>query len=204
MDENVDWTDEVRQLLLESARVKQRMADQCAADIVTAAQMISDALQSGGKLLLCGNGGSAADAQHIAAEFVGRLTASLERPALPAIALSTNTSCLTALANDYGFEWVFARQVEALGEPGDVLIAISTSGNSANVLRAVEVARMQGLRTIGLTGEPGGQLAASVDSVLQVPSTDSQRIQEGHITIGHILCALSQRGSRLATSMPTE
>ena len=195
MDENVDWTDEVRQLLLESARVKQRMADQCAADIVTAAQMISDALQSGGKLLLCGNGGSAADAQHIAAEFVGRLTASLERPALPAIALTTNTSCLTALANDYGFEWVFARQVEALGEPGDVLIAISTSGNSANVLRAVEVARMQGLRTIGLTGEPGGQLAASVDSVLQVPSTDSQRIQEGHITMGHILCALSQRES---------
>src|ERR1051326_2758966 len=143
-------------------------------------------LAAGGKILLFGNGGSAADAQHIAAELVGRFRR--ERRGLPAIALTVNTSTLTAIANDDGFERVFARQVEALGGPGDLAVGISTSGNSIGVLNAVDAAKAGGLITIGFTGKTGGGLAGRVDHCLQVPSDSTPRIQEGHILIGHILC----------------
>lgn len=146
------------------------------------------ALQSGGKLLLCGNGGSAADAQHIAAELVGRFARA--RAGLPAIALTTDTSALTAIANDFGYEQVFARQVQALARPGDVLVGISTSGNSANVLQAVDMARGMGVHTVGLLGGTGGVLAGRVDDALVVPSSETPRIQECHILLGHIWCQM--------------
>jgi D-sedoheptulose 7-phosphate isomerase len=143
-------------------------------------------LEAGGKVLLFGNGGSAADAQHIAAELVGRYKQ--ERRGLPAIALTVDTSCLTAVANDYGYEYVFARQIEALGRSGDLAIGISTSGNSPNVLRGMEAARTKGLTTVGLTGRNGGKLKESVDHCIQVQSDETPRIQEVHILVGHILC----------------
>jgi D-sedoheptulose 7-phosphate isomerase len=146
------------------------------------------ALRSGRKILLFGNGGSAADAQHLAAELVNRYRRA--RPALAALALTTDTSILTAIANDASFEEVFSRQIEALGEPGDVAIAISTSGRSPNVVRAVETARRLGLRTIGLLGRDGGLVAPLVDVPLIVPAEETPRIQEVHITLGHILCDL--------------
>ena len=153
-----------------------------------AAKLISSTFSSGGKVLICGNGGSAADAQHIAAEFVGRYET--ERIALPAIALTTDTSALTALANDYDFERIFARQVEALGREGDCLIAISTSGNSPNVLAAVMAARSRDIKIIGFTGAHGKRLAGLSDIAIMVPSERTARIQEGHITAGHIICEL--------------
>jgi len=156
--------------------------------IRNSARLISETFASGGKILICGNGGSAADAQHIAAEFVGRYET--ERIALPAIALTTDTSALTALANDYDFERIFSRQVEALGRDGDCLIAISTSGNSPNVLAAVMSARSRGMKVIGLTGANGKRLAGLSDIAIMVPSTRTARIQEGHITAGHIICEL--------------
>lgn len=156
--------------------------------IAESAEMIAETVENGKKILLCGNGGSAADAQHIAAEFVGRYET--ERKALPAIALTTDTSALTALANDYGFEKIFARQVEALAEPGDLLIAISTSGNSPNVNTAVMAARRKGCRTLGLTGRKGRKLASLCDLCLLVPAVRTARIQEAHITIGHIWCEI--------------
>ena len=152
------------------------------------AEMITETLENGGKILICGNGGSAADAQHIAAEFVGRYET--ERRALSAIALTTDTSVLTALANDYGFEQVFARQVEALGSAGDLLIALSTSGNSPNVNTAVMSARRIGCKTIGLTGSEGKKLASLCDVCILVPAKRTARIQEAHITIGHIWCEI--------------
>jgi D-sedoheptulose 7-phosphate isomerase len=152
------------------------------------ADLILETLEKGNKILICGNGGSAADAQHIAAEFVGRYET--ERKALPAIALTTDTSALTALANDYGFERIFARQVEALGNPGDLLIALSTSGNSPNVTAAVMSARQIGCKTIGLTGSGGKKLASLCDACILVPAARTARIQEAHITIGHIWCEL--------------
>jgi D-sedoheptulose 7-phosphate isomerase len=152
------------------------------------AELIFKALEKKNKVLICGNGGSASDAQHIAAEFVGRFET--ERAALPAIALTTDTSALTALANDYGFEKIFARQVEALARPGDVLIAISTSGNSPNVISAVMSARAQGCRVIGLTGAAGKKLASLCDACILIPAERTARIQEAHITIGHIWCEI--------------
>lgn len=146
------------------------------------------ALRGDGKLLFAGNGGSAADAQHWAGELVSRFY--YDRPGLPAIALTTDSSILTAIGNDYGYERTFSRQVEALGRAGDVLVLISTSGNSPNVLRAAEAGRARGLRIIGFTGQGGGGLAAACDLCLQVPSTDTPRIQEGHEFLGHLLCAL--------------
>ena len=178
----------VRAILEESCRVKRALAEQCAEAIAGAASLVAESLRAGGRVLLFGNGGSAADSQHIAGEFCGRLNR--ERPALPAIALTANTSDLTALGNDYGFERVFARLVEAHGRAGDVAIAISTSGNSPNVLAAVDTARAAGLRTIALTGRGGGKLAGRVELALVVPSDDTQRIQESHIAIGHALAEL--------------
>lgn len=156
--------------------------------IIEAAALVSQAVSAQKKVMLCGNCGSAADSQHIAAEFVGRFVK--DRPALPALALSTDTSALTCIGNDYGFEEVFRRQVEALGAAGDVLVAISTSRNSENVLRAVEAARDARIHTIGLLGRDGGRLAAMVDVALIVPSDTTARIQESHIFIGHALCSL--------------
>jgi len=178
----------IRQQFLESAALKQEAARSLAEPVAAAAEMVLAALRDGHKVLLCGNGGSAADAQHIAAELVGRYTR--ERPGYPAIALTTDTSNLTAIGNDYGFDRIFARQVEALGQAGDVLIAISTSGNSPNVLRAVERARELGVMTLGLAGRDGGALVAATDLCLIAPHQVTARIQELHITIGHILCDL--------------
>lgn len=173
------------QRLLESSELKRRLAEDQSGAIGRAAQAIATALSKGGKVMLFGNGGSAADAQHIAAEFVGRFRQ--DRRPLPALALTTDTSVLTAVGNDYGFEQIFARQIQALGRPGDIVIAISTSGRSPNVLAGVQAAQEMGLTTIGMTGGNGGELARQVDIPIVVPATDTARIQECHITIGHLL-----------------
>jgi D-sedoheptulose 7-phosphate isomerase len=178
----------VRATLEASARTKLAAAEALADPIARAAAWIADAYRAGGKTLLFGNGGSAADAQHLAAEWVGKLGP--DRAALPSIALSANTSDLTAIGNDYGFDRVFARGIEAHGRAGDVAVAISTSGNSPNVLLAVEEARRRGLRTVGLLGKGGGKLASLVELPLVVPSSDTQRIQECHIAIGHAIAEL--------------
>jgi D-sedoheptulose 7-phosphate isomerase len=150
-----------------------------------------ESLRRAGKVLFAGNGGSAADAQHMAGEFVSRFA--FDRPGLPALALTTDTSILTAIGNDYGFEQVFARQVQALGRRGDVLVAYSTSGRSPNILRALGTARETGLVTIGLTGSRGGPMVGLCDHLLQVPSAETPKIQEGHLIVGHILCGLVER-----------
>ncbi len=166
--------------------------------IEQAAGLIAGALSTGHKLLLCGNGGSAADSQHIAAELTGRFVS--DRRALAAIALSTDTSALTSIANDYGFEEVFSRQIAALGNRGDCLLAISTSGNSRNVIRAAETARSAGLHTIGLLGRNGGQLRSVCEVPIVVPSETTARIQEAHGFIGHVLCGLIEEGVGLVRS----
>ncbi|CUS77572.1 phosphoheptose isomerase [Candidatus Kryptonium thompsonii] len=176
--------------LLESAEVKKRILSQCTDQILKAVEIITNAFRNGKKLLLCGNGGSAADSQHIATEFVIRLNPEIKRPGLPAIAITTDTSNLTAGGNDIGFENTFARTVEALGNEGDVLIGISTSGNSENVIRAIKTAKEKGMKTIGLLGRDGGKMKELCDLAIIVPSNNTQRIQEGHITIGHIISEL--------------
>ncbi len=175
----------------ESIRVKQNAAKDLPDVIVKAAGMIIGAYRAGKKVLLIGNGGSAADAQHLATELVGRFLK--ERKAWPAIALTTDTSALTAISNDYGYEAVFSRQLEALAEAGDVLIAITTSGASPNILKAIETARAKKLSVIILTGERGASLKDKGDAVIIVPSDKSPRIQEAHITIGHIICYLVEK-----------
>jgi len=181
-----------RACLIESAEVKRLVVENCLDSIVSAAELIAGAFRSGGKVLLCGNGGSAADCQHMAAEFVSILRRDFERPGLPAIALTTDTSFLTAYANDFGYEGVFARQVEALGKAGDLLVGISTSGNSVNVIRAVESAHRIGMRTVALTGR-GGKLPGIADVAVSVPSADTQHIQEAHLAIEHVICELVER-----------
>ena len=182
----------IRALFEASARAREVFLQENADTLERAIDLIADALAAGRKLLLFGNGGSAADAQHLAAEFVGRFQR--ERRPLPAIALTTDTSALTAIANDYGYDEVFARQVSALGAAGDVALAISTGGRSPSVLRAVDVCRELGIKTIGLTGGDGGTLARLVDLSLHVSaSTHAARIQETHILIGHVLCELVDR-----------
>lgn len=179
----------IAKLLQDSIDVKQALlADQAMLSaIADVAQRCVDTLRSGNKLLLAGNGGSASDAQHIAAELVGRFE--VDRRGLPAIALTTNASQLTAISNDYGYEAVFSRQVEAFGAKGDLFVGLSTSGNSANVVAAAEVAKAQGLMIVGMTGESGGKLETLCDVCLKMPSSNTARIQEAHITVGHILCA---------------
>lgn len=156
--------------------------------VVAAADLCTAALKAGGKVMFCGNGGSAADAQHLAAELSGRFERN--RAGLAGLALTTDTSALTAIANDYGYDRVFARQVEALGRPGDVLYAISTSGNSPNVLAAVEAARARGIRVIAVTGASGGQMRAACDVLLNVPAVAAARVQEMHIAVGHMICGI--------------
>ena len=181
----------VRNHLAESAAVKVRIAESATSDvIVEAARQLARSVASGGKIMLCGNGGSAADSQHIAAEFTGRLRTSMERPGIPAIALTTDTSFLTSRANDYGFDGVFERLVDGLGRPGDALIGISTSGSSRNIVRAISRAKEKGIFTVGFLGGSGGVLADMVDLPIVVPSESTQYIQESHIAIGHILCEL--------------
>lgn len=177
--------------LEENVRVQQAIARNTLGKIEAMVDLILAAYRSGGKIILCGNGGSAADAQHLAAELVGRFK--LERRALPAIALNTNTSILTALGNDYGYETVFSRQVEALVNKNDVVIGLSTSGNSPNVIKAIEAAKAKGAKTIGLTGGKGGLITKVADLAITVPSDNTPRIQEAHITIGHIVCELVER-----------
>jgi D-sedoheptulose 7-phosphate isomerase len=172
----------------ESAAVKQQFAREHADRIVQVAKLMAGAFRDGRKVLLFGNGGSAADAAHIAAEFVGRYKR--ERAPLPAIALATDIAAITCISNDYGFDELFARQVRAHGQKGDVAVAISTSGNSPNVLKGVEAARACGLITICWTGGTGGKLAGLVEYPFVVPSTVTARIQESHITLGHVLCEL--------------
>jgi D-sedoheptulose 7-phosphate isomerase len=180
----------VRAYLEETSRVAARTAEACIDEILRAAEVIVASARAGGTILLCGNGGSAGDAQHLATEFVSTLTRDRRRPPIAAVALTTDTSLLTAVANDFGFEGVFARQVEALGRAGDVLIAISTSGTSENVLRAVDVARSNDLRTVGLTGRGGGKLAPAVDIAITVPSDETSHIQETHIAVGQLIAFL--------------
>ena len=180
----------VREYLIETSRTASRTAEACAEEILGAAAAIVKSVRAGGKLLICGNGGSAGDAQHLAAEFVSTLTVDRRRAAIPAIALTTDTSLLTAVANDYGFEGVFARQVEALGRRDDVLLGISTSGNSENVVRALVQARAQGMRTLALTGETGGKLGPLADVEIKVPSVVTSHIQETHIAVGQLIAFL--------------
>ena len=182
--------DRARGYLLETSETARRTAERCLDDIATAAGALIDSLRSGGKVLICGNGGSAADAQHLAAELVSGLTLDRRRPAIPAIALTTDTSILTAIGNDFGFDEVFERQVEALGRSGDVLIAISTSGNSPDVVRACERATAQGIRTIALTGESGGKLASLAEVAIRIPSEVTSHIQECHLAVEQLLAFL--------------
>lgn len=172
----------------EGAALRRSFFKAHAAVVRTAALGMAVALARGQKILLCGNGGSAADAQHLAGEFVNRFL--LDRPPLPALALSTDTSILTAVGNDFSFEHVFAKQVQALGQPGDVLVAISTSGNSANVLAALRAARQRDMTTLGLSGQGGGLMGPLCDTLLAVPHASTPLVQEVHIAIGHTLCLL--------------
>jgi D-sedoheptulose 7-phosphate isomerase len=188
-----DFEERVSGLIQASIAVKEKIL--LDAELVSAvaevSRVIVNVLLQGRKLLLCGNGGSAADAQHIAAEFVGRFA--FDRPALPALALSVNTSCVTAIGNDYGFDLVFSRQIEALGQKGDAVIGISTSGNSGNVVHAMSTAKRLGIRTVALTGCTGGKLKNEVEFCLCAPSTETPRIQECHILLGHIISELVER-----------
>src|SRR5215813_13996227 len=178
----------IRKIARESIEAKQSFFDANSELVASAADLIIDSIKSGGKILVFGNGGSAADAQHIAAELVNKLT--FDRPPIAAIALTTDTSILTSVGNDSTFDDLFARQVRALGRRGDVALAISTSGNSPNILRAVDASRELGIKTIALAGRDGGKLANDVDLALIVRADSTQRIQETHITIGHILCEI--------------
>jgi len=197
----------VRQTLASGIAVLQSVAEDPAllATLADAAQLTAPALKSGHKLMVAGNGGSAADAQHLVAEFVSRLCD--DRPAMRAVALTTDSSILTAVGNDYGYERVFARQIEALGQPGDVFIAISTSGNSPNILHALQLCRQMGITTIGLTGHNGGKMAPLCDYCIRIPSNVTMYIQQAHLALEHIFCMLVERhhfGQPIGASAVTE
>lgn len=181
----------IKSQLEASSRVKKTMVQECVDDIFAAALKMTKVFQKGGRVFFCGNGGSAADSQHLAAELLVRLN--FDRAALPALALTTDTSILTATSNDTAFEKIFVRQLEALAKEGDLLLGISTSGNSANVLEAIKYCNKKGITTLGMTGKAGGEISKIAELVLQVPSNNVQRIQEGHITIGHILCDIIEK-----------
>lgn len=193
MKDTTNLEHRITELMTASIVVKQNLLSSASivATIAQVSEILVAALRQGNKVLLFGNGGSAADAQHIAAELVGRFA--FDRPPLPALALSVNSSCVTAIGNDYGFDQVFARQLEALAKPGDVAIGISTSGNSPNVIQAVTAARKMGLRTIGLTGSAGAMLSKTADFCICVPSSETPRIQECHILVGHIISEIVEK-----------
>ncbi|MBS1589289.1 MAG: D-sedoheptulose 7-phosphate isomerase [Bacteroidetes bacterium] len=180
----------IQEIIQNSIFTKQQILENKAllSEIEAVIQCLSDAFKAGNKVLFCGNGGSAADAQHLAAEFSGRFYT--DRDPLPSEALHTNTSYLTAVANDYSYDVVYSRLVKGMGKPGDVLVALSTSGNSTNIVKALEQAREIGMKTVCFTGSTGGKMKALADYLLNVPSTDTPRIQEAHILIGHIICQL--------------
>lgn len=178
--------------LNESAETKLKIKELCFDSILQAVELVVNTYRNGNKILMCGNGGSAADCQHLATEFMIRLSHDIQRPALAAIALTTDSSNLTAGGNDIGYENVFARNVQGLGQSGDLLWAISTSGNSPNVIKAVEMAKQKNIKTLGLLGGSGGKLKDLVDVAVVIPSHNTQRIQEGHITVGHIICELTE------------
>ena len=188
--EPTDPRDRARDYLTDAAGVMVAVTDTCLEDIVAASEILIETFRAGGALLICGNGGSAADAQHLATEFVSTFTIDNPRPSIPAMALTTDSSLLTAIANDFGVEGMFARQVESHGRAGDVLMGISTSGNSRNVIRAAEQAHVQELRVIALTGETGGDLAPVADVAIRVPSTVTAHIQECHLAIEQLLASL--------------
>jgi D-sedoheptulose 7-phosphate isomerase len=185
------YVEEIRRQLEESVRVKQSFSEELVSRISQFAEKSAAALRSGGKIVFFGNGGSAADALHLAAELVVRMRT--ERKGLAALALAANPAVLTAASNDYGFEQIYSRQIESMVAPDDVLVALSTSGNSQNIVRGVEAGRARGAYLVAFTGESGGALASKVDLLLNVPSTDAQRIQESHITIGHIACSIIEK-----------
>jgi D-sedoheptulose 7-phosphate isomerase len=185
--------DLIKKEIRESVQLKNRVAEELSEKIIEVAQALARCIKDGGKILLCGNGGSAADAQHLAGELVVRLSSDYTRTALPAITLSSNDYVLTACANDFGFEQVFSRQIEALGKPEDVLLCISTSGNSPNLLKAAEKAKEKKMKTLGLLGKDGGKLNSLSDLSIIVPSDNTPRIQESHVCICHILCELVEK-----------
>lgn len=183
----------ITESLKESSEIKLKVLETCYEDILKAAEMVLSCIKEGNKLMLCGNGGSAADSQHLATEFMIRLSHDINRKAIPAIALSTDSSNLTAGGNDIGFDNIFARNIEGIGREGDVLIGISTSGNSKNIVKAVQTANAMGIKTICFLGSGGGKLKDECTLPIIVPSDNVQRIQESHITIGHILCEITER-----------
>ena len=187
------WDQVAREHLEESIRVKQATIDACIPSLIAAADLLTDAFRSGNKLLICGNGGSAADAQHLAAEFISTLSTSFPRRALPALALTTDSSTLTSRANDYGFDEVFSRQVEAFGQPRDVLISISTSGGSKNCMAAMKAAREVGAKNIALVGGTGGEMRNLAEVAIVVPSSQTMHVQESHLALYHILCYIVER-----------
>lgn len=187
-----EYRDKARKRLLESADVKKRVVEECMESILAATQLIVDTFESDGKVMICGNGGSAADAQHMAGEFVCSLNKSFNRPGLPALALTTDTSILTAQANDVHFDKVFERQVQTLGKPNDLLIAISTSGNSQNIINALSIAKQKKLVTLALTGNKG-KIIKMTNITISVPSNNTQYIQESLLVIEHILCELVEQ-----------
>ena len=184
------YQDKISNSIRESIETKQRVLDTFSVNIEQIAIMLANAIRNGGKILFCGNGGSAADSQHLAAELVVRLRSSFSRPAIPAIALTVDTSILTAGGNDFGFNYVFSRQIEALGNQGDILIAISTSGNSENIIQSIIAAKQKNIKVIGLLGGDGGKMKDLCDEMIILPSKTTARIQESHIMIGHLLCEI--------------
>jgi D-sedoheptulose 7-phosphate isomerase len=183
----------IRESLKESSEIKLKVLDSCYYDILKICDIFVECIKRGSKLLFCGNGGSAADCQHLATEFMVRLSHDVKRPAIGAIALTTDSSNITAGGNDIGFENIFARNVEGIGNKGDILIGISTSGNSENIIRAIKKAKEKGIITIGLLGKTGGKMKSECDYSICIPSENVQRIQESHITVGHILCEITER-----------
>jgi D-sedoheptulose 7-phosphate isomerase len=183
----------ITESLKESSEIKLKVLESCYQDILKTGDALVECIKKGNKLLLCGNGGSAADCQHLATEFMVRLSHDVSRPAIGAIALTTDSSNITAGGNDIGFENIFARNVEGIGIKGDILIGISTSGNSENIIRALKKAKEKGIVTIGLLGRTGGKMKQECDYSICIPSDNVQRIQESHITVGHILCEITER-----------
>lgn len=188
-----DWSLYTTEHLRESVRVKEAVIEQCIPSILAVADALTACFAAGNKVLICGNGGSAADAQHLAAEFISTLSTKFPRRALPALALTTDTSTITSRANDYGFDEIFSRQVEAFGKPGDVLLSISTSGGSKNCLVAMQAAKELGVTNIALIGGTGGKMGEIADLSIIVPSTQTMHVQESHLAIYHILCHIVER-----------
>jgi D-sedoheptulose 7-phosphate isomerase len=188
-----DWISTATNHLRESIKVKEAVIEKCLPDLLSVCEVTARCFANGNKLLICGNGGSAADAQHLAAEFISTLSTKFERKALPAIALTTDTSTITSRGNDYGFEEIYSRQVEAFGVPGDILLSISTSGGSKNCIRAMEVAKDLGMINVGLLGGTGGKMAEIADYSIIVPSSQTMHVQESHLALYHLYCHIVER-----------